>query len=69
MKKFLSFLTKILPHLLLILGFMLLTFFVIDKINPSMAFLNNNLTKTITALFALLAIIHSVIFIISEEKN
>ncbi len=60
MKKILSLLGAALPHLILILSLMMLTFFVIDLVNPAMAFLNNTITKTLLAVFAVLAAVLSV---------
>ncbi len=69
MKKAFSLLLSILSHLVLILSLMMLTFFVIDRINPSMAFLNNTLTKYILAFFSLLSLILAIVFILREEKS
>lgn len=69
MKRFFSSLWRILPHLVLILALMMLTFFVIDLINSSMAFLNNTITKYLLAAFSLLSLTLSVVSIIKEEKK
>ena len=62
-------LLRILPHLVLIFSVMMLTFFVIDRINVAMAFLDNDLTKILLAVFSLLAGTLAVIAILKEEKN
>ena len=69
MKSFFSFLTRTLSHLVLILAFMMITFFCIDLVNPSMAFLNNSITKYLLALFSLFSLILSLVFIFREEKD
>ena len=69
MKSFFSFLTRALSHLVLILAFMMITFFCIDLVNPSMAFLNNSITKYLLALFSLFSLILSLVFIFREEKD
>ena len=69
MKRILSALARILPHAVLILGLMLLTFFCIDRVNPSMAFLNNAVTEYLLAVFSVLSIILSVCYILREEKK
>ena len=69
MKAFFSFLTRALSHLVLILSLMMLTFFCIDLFNPSMAFLNNSMTKYLLALFSLFSLILSLVFIFREEKD
>ena len=69
MKRIFSLLGRILPHVVLILAVMLLTFFCIDLVNRSMAFLNNSVTKWLLAIFAVLAIILAVCYILKEEKK
>ncbi len=69
MKRFFSVLGRILPHLVLILAVMMLTFFCIDAVNSSMAFLNNAITKWLLAIFAVLAAILAVCYVIKEEKK
>ncbi len=69
MKRFLSCIFRIIPHLCLILALMMLTFFTIDLFNPSMAFLNNTLTKYLLALFSLLSLIPALYMILKEEKG
>ena len=69
MKRFLCFLRRVLPHLVLILALMMLTFFVIDLVNSSMAFLNNAITKYLLALFSLLSLILALLFAAGEEKK
>ncbi len=59
----------LLAHFVLILSVMMLTFFVIDRINPAMAFLENTLTKYLLALFSLLSATLAVFFIVNEEKK
>jgi len=68
MKKILRFFTKLLPHLTLVFSLMMLTFFVIDCINRSMAFLNNGMTKGLLCVFSVLVLISSVISILRNEK-
>ena len=55
MKKILKFLIRLLPHLILILSLMILTFFVIDCFNEAMDFLNNRATKILAAILAFCA--------------
>lgn len=47
---------------------MMLTFFVIDLFNPAMAFLSNTITKTLLAIFSVLAIILALFSLVKEEK-
>lgn len=69
MKGFFSRILRIIPHLCLILSLMMLTFFIIDLFNPSMAFLNNTVTKYLLALFSLLSMIPSLYMILKEENG
>lgn len=48
---------------------MMLTFFVIDLYNPAMAFLSNSITKSLLAIFSVLAIILAILFLIQNEKK
>ena len=49
MKRFLS---RILPHAVIVLSLMTLTFFGIDRFNPIMAFMTSELSKWVFALLA-----------------
>ena len=69
MKKILSFFRTVLPHAILIISLMLLTFFVIDLFNESMAFLNNSISKILIAVLALLSAVLSVITVIENSRK
>ncbi len=69
MKKFFCFCKRLLPHITLILSLSLLTFFVIDLFNESMAFLNNALTKGILAVCAGLTVLLSILSILDNERK
>lgn len=69
MKKILSFLLRLLPHITLVLSLMMLTFFVIDQLNEAMAFLNNAITKWLLGIFSVLTLILSVYSVVSSEKR
>lgn len=69
MKRFFSVLGRILPHAVLVLSVMMLTFFCIDLVNSSMAFLNNTLTKWLLAVFSVLSLILAVCYVFKEEKK
>ena len=49
MKRFFS---RILPHAVIVLSLMTLTFFGIDRVNPIMAFMTSELSKWVFALLA-----------------
>lgn len=69
MKKIVSFLLGLLPHITLILSLMLLTFFVIDQFNEAMAFLDNTITKWLLGITSLLTVILSVLAIWRQPKQ
>lgn len=63
------FFSRLLPHLVIILSVMILTFFVIDRFNEAMAFLNNDITKCLAALLALLSLILSVLCAVRQYRE
>lgn len=62
-------LSALLPHLCIILSGMLLTFFILDQINPAMAFINNEITKWLMLLQAVLTIICCILLIIFQRRK
>ena len=48
---------KLLPHAGIILALMFITFFIVDKFNGAMNFINNDISKALLLLFAL-SLIH-----------
>jgi len=69
MKALIRFLRRALPHFTLILSLMMITFFVIDRFNESMAFLNNSITKWLLLVFALFSACLSVLTILRDESR
>ncbi len=69
MKVFLSLIKGLLPHLVFILSLMILTFFIIDLVNPAMAFMQNGITKALVAILSVLASVLAILFLIKEEKK
>ena len=61
-------LKKILPHLCIIISLMMLTFFVIDQFNSAMAFINNDITKWLLAVYCVLVIATS-IYLIADNRR
>jgi len=68
MKKLLLILYQLLPHAILILSLMMVTFYITDQFNRPMAFINNDITKTLLCLLAVLAIVQSVCMIRQNRK-
>ena len=69
MKNFLEKLAGLLPHMTLILSLMVLTFVITDRYNRAMAFINNDLTKALLFLLALLVIVQSVLIIRIQRRK
>lgn len=66
MKRLLS---RALPHLTIILSLMTLVFFAVDGFNPVMAFMANELSKSIFAVLAICAILSSIMLIARNWKE
>ena len=66
MKRLLS---RILPHLTIILGVMTLVFYVVDGFNAVMAFMASDLSKQVFMVLAVCAIISSIMLISRQWKE
>ena len=66
MKKIWSFLA---PHLAIIFSLMIITFFIIDRFNDAMAFLNNDITKILTLILAVIALYFGVREILHSRRK
>lgn len=62
-------LRKILPHLSILLSNMYIVFFLIDRVNGVMAFINNNLTKWLLVAASVVSIVNSIILIHDERSR
>lgn len=69
MKNLLNKLAGFLPHVCLILSLMMITFVITDRYNRAMAFINNDITKSLLFLLALLVIAESVLLIRANRKK
>ncbi len=69
MGKFLKTLLGLVPHVLIVLSVMMITFVVTDYFNRSMAFVNNGITKGLMVVMAALAIVESVYVIYRMRKD
>lgn len=61
-------LRKLLPHAAIILSGMYVVFFLIDRVNSAMAFINNNITKRLLLALCIIAVIES-IWLIRDERR
>jgi len=53
-------LRKLFPHAIIVLSLMYAVFFFIDRVNPAMAFINNNITKVLLLVLCIAAIFNAV---------
>ena len=60
---------RILPHICIVLSLMMITFFVTDRFNRAMAFINNEITKWLLVVLSAVAIAVSVLLIIRQRKD
>lgn len=69
MKQFFEKLAGLLPHVCLILSLMMITFVITDRYNRAMAFINNDITKALLLILAVLVIVQSVLLIRTNRKR
>ena len=61
-------LRKLLPHAALILSGMYLVFYLIDRVNSAMAFINNNLTKALLLVFCAISCVNALYLIRADRR-
>ena len=66
MKRFFQWL---LPHLAIVLSLMTITFFVIDRFNDAMAFLNNDITKFLVLVLSGIALYFGVRDVLRRHRK
>ena len=62
-------LRKILPHAAIILSAMYFVFYCIDRVNPIMSFINNNITKALLVILGVISVINAVILISGDRRE
>lgn len=60
---------KLLAHCAIIISGMYIVFFFIDRVNPAMGFIDNDITKPLLLALALIAIINAIQVIAAERKK
>ena len=60
---------KLLPHATIIVSAMYLVFFVIDRFNEPMAFVNNRMTKALLLVMCVISTINAVALIQSDREK
>ena len=61
-------LRKIVPHVAIIISGMYLVFFLIDRVNSAMAFINNNITKRLILVLCVISVIEAA-YIMREDRQ
>ena len=59
---------KVLPHICIIISFMMLTLYVIDRVNGAMNFIDNDIFKSLLLVYCITVIITSV-FLIADNRR
>jgi len=59
----------LISHAIIILSLMMITFFITDRFNGAMAFINNDITKALLLALSVLSIIHSVYLIRLQRRQ
>ena len=62
-------LSKILPHITIILAGMFIVFWILDILNPAMNFINRKLSNKILLAFCISAIITAILAVYSQRKS
>lgn len=59
---------KVLPHAAIVLSNMYIVFYLIDRVNSAMSFIDNGITKALLVLLAVVSIANAV-FLIRDERR
>ena len=62
-------LRKLLPHAAIILSGMYLVFFLIDRVNGAMSFINNAITKRLLLILCAISVINAIYLIRDDRKR
>ena len=73
-KKILQYLLNVLPHINIVLAVTMLTFFVVDRYNRAMSFIDNDITKWMICVFCVTVLIEAIVTVIyrrmiTREQN
>ena len=60
---------KLLPHAAIVLSNMFIVFFILDKFNPAMGFINNNISKGLLLVFCVLSTLCCILLIAADRKR
>ena len=59
---------KALPHICIVISFMMLTLYVIDRVNGAMNFIDNDIFKSLLLVYCIAVILTSV-FLIADNRR
>ena len=62
-------LRKILPHVSIVMCNMYIVFYLIDRVNSAMSFINNSITKALLLIMCIISIVNSVYLIRDERRR
>ena len=62
-------LRKILPHVSIVLCNMYIVFYLIDRVNSAMAFINNDITKALLLILCVISTVNSSFLILDERRR
>lgn len=62
-------LSKLLPHLTIILAGMFIVFWILDILNPTMNFINRKISNKLLLIFCISAIVTAILAVYNQRKN
>ncbi|WP_310604927.1 hypothetical protein [Anaerosporobacter sp.] len=60
---------KILPHIVIVLAAMFITFWILDQLNPNMNFINNSISNALLLVFCITSFINAILSVVWYRKN
>lgn len=60
---------KILPHIVIVLAAMFITFWILDQLNPIMNFINNSISNVLLLVFSIASLVNAVFSIAWYRKS
>ncbi len=64
-----NWIKKVMPHMLFILSGIFITFLILDEYNPTMNFVNNNVSIKLLWIFCLLSLVNAILMMIDSRKK
>lgn len=60
---------KVLPHIVIVLAAMFITFWILDQLNPIMNFINNSISNVLLLLFSIASLVNAIFSIVWYRKS